>query len=87
MLCQSEKAYLNYKRNRAEILADKKAYEINEPYHLRMLRENEERKKKEEEQKRLEAIRAAQRSDSSDDDYSRMQHVPSHLHRKVQSDL
>ena len=53
MLCEPEKAYLDYKRNRPEILADKKAYEKVEPYHLKMLKEDKERKDKEEEQRRL----------------------------------
>ena len=53
VLCEPEKAYLDYKRNRPEILADKKAYEKVEPYHLKMLKEDKERKDKEEEQRRL----------------------------------
>ena len=41
--CGMPNAYLSYKNERVEILADKKAYEKpQEPYHLKMLREEKE---------------------------------------------
>jgi hypothetical protein len=44
-MCLIENAYLYYKNNRVEILADKKAYEIpEEPFHKKMLREEEEKR-------------------------------------------
>ena len=47
MMCRQPKAFIDYKRNRPEILSDKKAYEKYDPYHLRMLREEEERRQEE----------------------------------------
>lgn len=40
-------AFIHYKKQRVEILADKKAYELHlEPYHKKMLRERKEEKEK-----------------------------------------
>ena len=42
ILCGGDNAFINYKKNRVTILEDKKAYEEEkEPFHLKMLREEE----------------------------------------------
>ena len=46
-VCGTKDAYLYYKNNRVEILEDKKAYEKpKEPFHVKMLREEEEERER-----------------------------------------
>lgn len=61
-MCHMPNAYLQYKNQRVEILADKKAYEKpEEPFHLKMLREEKEEAER---QKRLALMGGVEMTDS-----------------------